>query len=128
MSKVSCINVDYTQSKILKWFRNMAWRSWLLPIPNWQRIYQRSPSNYKVWKQTSFSILTLTRTCIVWLKNNTISKLVIVIKSKDTLEVLERWNFNVEVNGENGLPMAENIPPAELVFLLLIGSWIDIDI
>jgi mitotic spindle assembly checkpoint protein MAD2 len=51
-----------------------------------------------------------------------------VIKSKDTLEVLERWNFNVEVNGENGLPMAENIPPAELVFLLLIGSWIDIDI
>jgi hypothetical protein len=32
------------------------------------------------------------------------------------MEVLERWNFNVEVNGENGLPMAENIPPAELVF------------
>ncbi|CAO0800967.1 unnamed protein product [Mucor circinelloides] len=48
-----------------------------------------------------------------WLKTNTISKLVIVIKSRDTLEVLERWNFNIEVNGENGLPMAENIPPDE---------------
>jgi len=50
---------------------------------------------------------------IEWLKTNTISKLVIVIKSRDTLEVLERWNFNIEVNGENGLPMAENIPPDE---------------
>ncbi|CEP11869.1 hypothetical protein [Parasitella parasitica] len=48
-----------------------------------------------------------------WLKTNTISKLVIVIKSKDTLKVLERWIFNIEVNGENGLPMAENIPPDE---------------
>lgn len=47
-----------------------------------------------------------------------------MIKSKDTLEVLERWNFNVEVNGENGLPMAENIPPAELV--VSVGSLNDI--
>ncbi|OBZ83779.1 Mitotic spindle checkpoint component mad2 [Choanephora cucurbitarum] len=49
----------------------------------------------------------------VWLVNNTISKLVIVIKSKDTLEVLERWSFDVNINGDNGLPMAENIPPEE---------------
>ncbi|KAI8641342.1 DNA-binding protein [Parasitella parasitica] len=48
-----------------------------------------------------------------WLKTNTISKLVIVIKSRDKLKVLERWIFNIEVNGENGLPMAENIPPDE---------------
>ncbi|KAI9485287.1 MAG: Mad2l1 protein [Benjaminiella poitrasii] len=50
----------------------------------------------------------------VWLKSNKLSKFVIVIKSTETDEVLERWNFNVEVNGENGLPMAENIPPEQV--------------
>lgn len=50
---------------------------------------------------------------LAWLKSNTITKLVIVIKSRDTREVLERWNFNLDVNGQNGLPMIENIPPEE---------------
>ncbi|KAI7904484.1 mitotic spindle checkpoint component mad2 [Cokeromyces recurvatus] len=50
----------------------------------------------------------------VWLKENKLSKFVIVIKSKDTNEVLERWNFNLDVNGENGLPMTENIPPEQV--------------
>jgi mitotic spindle assembly checkpoint protein MAD2 len=58
--------------------------------------------------------VNLRLTCqIVWLQNNTISKLVIVISSTETLEVLERWHFDIQVNGENGLPMAENVPPAE---------------
>lgn len=51
--------------------------------------------------------------CIVWMENSIISKIVIVITSKDTDEVLERWHFDIQVNGENGLPMAENVPPEE---------------
>ncbi|RCH79967.1 MAD2 mitotic arrest deficient-like 1, partial [Rhizopus stolonifer] len=53
----------------------------------------------------------------IWLKSNTISKLVVVIKSKDTLEVLERWNFDVHINGEDGIPMTENIPPEQAVII-----------
>ncbi|KAI8088691.1 mitotic spindle checkpoint protein [Halteromyces radiatus] len=33
-----------------------------------------------------------------WLQTNKISKLVLVIKSKDTNETLERWQFDVNVN------------------------------
>lgn len=51
---------------------------------------------------------------IVWLKSNSISKLVIVIRSVETDEVLERWHFDIELNnGENGIPMPENIPPEQ---------------
>ncbi|KAI8067322.1 mitotic spindle assembly checkpoint protein MAD2 [Thamnidium elegans] len=49
----------------------------------------------------------------IWLTTNTVSKFVIVISSAETLEVVERWHFDIQVNGENGLPMAENVPPAE---------------
>ncbi|KAG1339472.1 hypothetical protein G6F62_005774 [Rhizopus arrhizus] len=50
----------------------------------------------------------------VWLKSNSICKLVIVIKSLERDEVVERWHFDVELNnGENGIPMAENIPPEQ---------------
>jgi mitotic spindle assembly checkpoint protein MAD2 len=39
---------------------------------------------------------------------------VIVIKSLERDEVVERWHFDVELNnGENGIPMAENIPPEQ---------------
>ncbi|CEI97384.1 hypothetical protein RMCBS344292_11518 [Rhizopus microsporus] len=52
----------------------------------------------------------------IWLKSNSISKLVIVIRSVETDEVLERWHFDIELNnGENGIPMPENIPPEQAV-------------
>lgn len=47
------------------------------------------------------------------MQNSIISKLVIVITSTETLEVLERWHFDIQVNGDNGLPQAENVPPEE---------------
>ncbi|KAI9360511.1 DNA-binding HORMA domain-containing protein [Pilaira anomala] len=49
----------------------------------------------------------------IWLEENIVSKFVIVISSADTLEVVERWQFDIETNGENGLPMVENVPPAD---------------
>ena len=37
-----------------------------------------------------------------------------MIRSVETDEVLERWHFDIELNnGENGIPMPENIPPEQ---------------
>lgn len=42
-----------------------------------------------------------------------VSSFLVAIISTETMETIERWQFNIQVNGENGLPMAENVPPAE---------------
>lgn len=42
-----------------------------------------------------------------WLSSKQIQRLVLVIKGVDTLETLERWQFNVTVTDEN----AENVTP-----------------
>lgn len=110
---VFSINEACTLSMISAWPHDMVWRCWFQPILNLQPTSTKSFNNCKVYtaKDTILHVIFTRLQTTEWLKSNTISKLVIVIKSKETLEVLERWNFNIEVNGENGLPMAENIPP-----------------
>lgn len=38
----------------------------------------------------------------VWLSDGKISKLVLAIKSKETTEVLERWQFDIQIVGNSG--------------------------
>ena len=43
-----------------------------------------------------------------WLQTGNIQRLVLVVKGVDTLETLERWQFNVSVDGSSG---SENATP-----------------
>ena len=54
--------------------------------------------SFKVKKKNLSSVLE-------WLMKMTVQKLVVVIKSVDTSEVLERWQFDVECDKSN----AENV-------------------
>ncbi|KAI8883756.1 mitotic spindle checkpoint component mad2 [Backusella circina FSU 941] len=49
----------------------------------------------------------------VWAKEGSICKLVVVIKEVETMEVVERWHFDIHIDEESGVPMIENIPPAD---------------
>ncbi|KAI7876311.1 DNA-binding protein [Mucor mucedo] len=49
----------------------------------------------------------------IWVEENVVSRFIVAIISTETMETIERWQFNIQVNGENGLPSAENVPPAD---------------
>ncbi|KAG2203171.1 hypothetical protein INT46_008929 [Mucor plumbeus] len=110
----SSITLEGSSSLVVKFFGNILYQRGLYPIDDFK---MTTRYGMKVLISTNPELTAYINTIVQqlqeWLRSNTISKLVIVIKSRDTLEVLERWNFNIEVNGENGLPMAENIPPDE---------------
>jgi hypothetical protein len=48
-----------------------------------------------------------------WAKEGSICKLVVVIKEEETMDVVERWHFDIHTDDERGISMIENIPPSE---------------
>eukprot|EP00008_Paramoeba_atlantica_P005723 CAMPEP_0201477476 /NCGR_PEP_ID=MMETSP0151_2-20130828/2490_1 /ASSEMBLY_ACC=CAM_ASM_000257 /TAXON_ID=200890 /ORGANISM="Paramoeba atlantica, Strain 621/1 / CCAP 1560/9" /LENGTH=157 /DNA_ID=CAMNT_0047858211 /DNA_START=206 /DNA_END=679 /DNA_ORIENTATION=- len=54
-----------------------------------------------------------------WLESKDIQKLVLVIQSKETKEILERWAFNIDISssskeGENSMPNSKNKTEKEI--------------
>jgi hypothetical protein len=37
----------------------------------------------------------------------------VVIKEEETMDVVERWHFDIHTDDERGISMIENIPPSE---------------
>ncbi|KAI8349430.1 mitotic spindle checkpoint component mad2 [Blakeslea trispora] len=115
----STITLEGSSSLVVKFFEcglySILYQRGLYPMEDFKLV---SKYGMKVYVSDNPELTNYVHKIIqqlqIWLVKNTISKLVIVIKSKDTLEVLERWSFDVNINGDNEIPMVENIPPQEV--------------
>jgi mitotic spindle assembly checkpoint protein MAD2 len=52
---------------------------------------------------------------LVWLQTGNIQRLVVVVKGVDTLETLERWQFNVSIDESSLCGGSENATPNQVV-------------
>ncbi|KAJ3193273.1 Mitotic spindle checkpoint component mad2 [Irineochytrium annulatum] len=100
-------------------------------------LFQRAlypPEDFKMTRKYGLNILTTTDDTIqkylrqildqveVWIRSKTISSIVLVISTRDTREVVERWQFNIELEPEevvlrpadkNGKPSKPKPPKTE---------------